>query len=150
VKKPIREKQGLIDGADVFLDTNILLYASNGRLDSPDKWQIAYGLLTTPFGTSGQVLAEFYSNAIRKGANPLVKEEARRWIDLLCQKPFVAIDAHLVRAAIELSTRYQISYWDAGILAAAERLGAEIVYSEDLNHGQNYGAVRVINPFVQS
>lgn len=140
----------MIGGVDVFLDTNILLYASNGRIDSPGKWQIAYGLLTTPFGTSGQVLAEFYSNATRKGSTPLVSEEARRWVDLLCQKPFVAVDAHLVRTGIELSNRYRISYWDAAIIAAAERLGAEIVYSEDLNHGQIYGAIKIINPFVQS
>ena len=140
----------MIGGADVFLDTNVLLYVSNGRLDSPGKWQIAYGLLTTSFGTSGQVLGEFYSNAIRKGSIPLSGEEARKWIDLLCQKPFVPVDAHLVRAAIGLSLRYRISYWDAGILAAAERLGAGTLYSEDLNHGQIYGAVKVINPFLQS
>jgi predicted nucleic acid-binding protein len=140
----------LIGDADVFLDTNVLLYASNGRLDSPGKWEIAYGLLTTSFGTSGQVLAEFYSNAIRKGSTPLVGEEARRWIDLLCQKPFVPVDAPLVRAAVGLSLRYRISYWDAGILAAAERLGVGTLYTEDLNHGQIYGAVKVINPFLQS
>ncbi|MGH9483108.1 MAG: hypothetical protein ACRD1L_13550 [Terriglobales bacterium] len=43
--------------------------------------------------------------------------------------------------------RYAVSYWDAAILAAAEALGAHTVYSEDLNHGQRYGQVRVLNPF---
>jgi predicted nucleic acid-binding protein len=140
----------LIGGADVLLDTNVLLYAATGRLDSPVKWEVAYGLLTTSFGTSGQVLAEFYTNAIRKGSSPLDDFEARRWVELLCQKPFVPVDANLVRNAIELRVRYQISYWDAAVIAAAERLGAETVYSEDLNHGQIYGAVKVINPFIQS
>jgi predicted nucleic acid-binding protein len=54
----------------------------------------------------------------------------------------------LIEIAIELSWRYRISYWDGAILAAAERLGAEIVYTEDLSHGQTYGPVRVVNPFL--
>ena len=61
--------------------------------------------------------------------------------------PCQAIDHRLVRIAIESSARYAISYWDAAILAAAEALGAHTVYSEDLNHGQKYGPVRVVNPF---
>jgi predicted nucleic acid-binding protein len=43
--------------------------------------------------------------------------------------------------------QYQLSYWDAAIIAAAEALGARDLYSEDMNHGQIYGSVRVINPF---
>ena len=43
-----------------------------------------------------------------------------------------------------------ISYWDAAILVAAEALGARTVYSEDLNDGQQYGQVRVVNPFSRS
>ncbi len=43
--------------------------------------------------------------------------------------------------------RFQIHYYDAAIVAAAERLGAEILYTEDLNHGQRYGTVLVQNPF---
>ncbi len=44
--------------------------------------------------------------------------------------------------------RYQISYWDAAIVAAAAELGCSALYSEDLSHGQFYGTVQVINPFV--
>ncbi len=138
----------MIDGADVFLDTNILLYAANGQGDSPAKWQVAYGLLTTSFGTSGQVIAEFYANATKKGPRPLGLEDARRWVGLLCQKPFVPVDGALVQSGIEISQRYKISYWDGAIVAAAERVGARILYSEDLNHGQAYGTVTVINPFI--
>ncbi len=61
--------------------------------------------------------------------------------------PCQAIDHQLVRIAAELSERYAISYWDVAILAAAEALGAHTVYSEDLNDGQQYGRVRVVNPF---
>jgi predicted nucleic acid-binding protein len=53
----------------------------------------------------------------------------------------------LVQIAVALSQRFAISYWDAAILAAAEALGSHIVYSEDFNDGQQYGQVRVVNPF---
>lgn len=53
----------------------------------------------------------------------------------------------LVFAAIEVKVRYQISYWDAAIIAGAEALGARELYSEDLNDGKMYGSVRVVNPF---
>ena len=53
-----------------------------------------------------------------------------------------------MRIAVELSELYRISYWDAAVLAAAEALGAHTVYSEDLNNGQQYGRVRVMNPFL--
>jgi predicted nucleic acid-binding protein len=94
------------------------------------------------------VLAEFYNVATRKGARPLTPETAERWVRTLAKKPCQSIDPAVVLAGIALSQRYQISYWDGAIIAAAERLGAKILYSEDLNHGQTYGSVRVENPFL--
>jgi predicted nucleic acid-binding protein len=138
----------LIAGADVFLDTNVLLYAALGSVDEPAKYERAVELLTTRFGTSGQVLAEFYVNAQRNGATPLTPEEAQEWVRRLSKKPFQPVDYRVVRAGIEHARRYRISYWDAAVIAAAERLGARVVYSEDLNHGQTYGSVRVENPFL--
>jgi len=138
----------LIADAECFLDTDILIYAAKGRLDEPAKWQVAQGLLTAAFGTSGQVLAEFYSNATRKGSVPLDPAVARRWVQLLAKRPLVPVDEHLALSGIDLSQRYQISYWDGAIIAAAERLGAKTLYSEDLSHGQTYGSVTVVNPFV--
>ena len=67
----------MIAGADVFLDTNILIYAASAQWSEPAKWEVAHGLLTTQFGTSGQVLAEFYANAIRTKPVPVSPEEAR-------------------------------------------------------------------------
>ena len=52
--------------------------------------------------------------------------------------------------AVELRERCQISYWDAAIIAAAKQMGCTAVYSEDLNPGQNYDGVTVINPFAAS
>jgi predicted nucleic acid-binding protein len=54
----------------------------------------------------------------------------------------------LFDASLRLCARYQISYFDACIVAAALEAGCTTVYSEDLNHGQQYESVRVINPFV--
>jgi predicted nucleic acid-binding protein len=60
----------------------------------------------------------------------------------------VAIEASLVKIAIEISVRYQTSYWDGLILAAAESISSPRLYSEDLIHGQRYGSVEVLNPFL--
>lgn len=139
----------MIAGAEVFLDTNILIYAAQGGRVAPEKRDIARRIiLQGRYGTSGQVLAEFYNVATRKGARPLTPETARRWVRTLAKKPCQSIDPAVVLAAVDLSQRYQISYWDGAIIAAAERLGAKVVYSEDLSHGQTYGSVRVENPFL--
>jgi predicted nucleic acid-binding protein len=58
-----------------------------------------------------------------------------------------AIDAALVRRGVLFAQRFKIRYFDAALIAAAERLGAPILYTEDLNHDQLYGSVRVVNPF---
>lgn len=135
---------------ETFLDSNVLIYAATGRIDAPEKYAVARGLLTTEFGTSAQVLGEFYSNVIRKGDVPLDPASAKRWVELLARKPFQVNDSGVALRAVDLSQRYQIRYWDAAILAAAEKLGAKTVYSEDLSHGQTYGAVTIVNPFLET
>jgi predicted nucleic acid-binding protein len=135
--------------AECLLDTNVLVYAALGRGPEEKKRATAAELIrSTVFGTSAQVLQEFYTVVIRKPDQPLTPAKALEWIEELERQPCVAIDVEVVKVAIELSQRYRISYRDGAILAAAERLGAEIVYTEDLNHGQNYGPVRVVNPFL--
>jgi predicted nucleic acid-binding protein len=133
-----------------FLDTNVLLYAAAGKADFPSKFRRASELLLERrFGLSTQVLQEFFVNVTTKSAmGPMPIAEAKQWLKRLNKQPCVIVDRPLIETAIQISQRYRINYWDAAILAAAERLGAEIVYTEDLNHGQSYGPVRVINPFV--
>ena len=75
-------------------------------------------------------------------------EQTDRWIRYLSSCPFTPVDQGIVSRGIELSRDHRITYYDAALVAAAERLGAPIFYSEDLNHGQIYGAVRVVNPFL--
>ncbi|MCQ8783557.1 PIN domain-containing protein [Mangrovibrevibacter kandeliae] len=135
-------------GADVFLDTNILIYAALGQEDEQHRFETARRIvLMEDYCTSSQVLAEFYVNVQKKGTPPLTAERAAEWVRVLARKPCQPVDAEVVRSGVALSRRYQISYWDGAILAAAERLGAHTVYTEDLSHGQSYGSVRVINPF---
>jgi predicted nucleic acid-binding protein len=135
---------------ECFLDTNVLLYAARGRQDERDKQKIASKLLDeTSFGLSGQVLAEFVSNALqpKKHGVPLSAPDIQRWLVGFEAYPIQPVDAGIVSRGLEISQRYQITYCDAAIIAAAERLGAPVLYTEDLNHGQSYGPVKVINPF---
>lgn len=99
---------------------------------------------------SAQTLAEFYSVTTRKASVRLSDHEADLWIEFLGSMPFQAIDRSIVDRGIDLSRQYSIAYYDAALLAAAERLGAAVFYSEDLNHDQLYGSVRVINPFLET
>ena len=135
--------------AAYFIDTNILLYrASTVEAERP-KRQIAETLLRRPdIGLSAQVLAEFYHNAVNKPGLRLPPGTARAIVEALTTLPVVPITAEIVLTAIRLRDRYQISYWDAAILAAARELSAPTVLSEDLNHGQIYEGITVLNPFL--
>lgn len=133
-----------------MLDTNVLLYAAMGSDSAPEKRKIARDIVATQaYSTSAQVLSEFYTNAIKvnKWDVPLSREDAAHWVAVLSAKPCLDIDSRVVMDGITLSMRYDISYWDAAILAAAKQLGVKTLYTEDLNHGQDYDGVIVINPF---
>ncbi len=134
--------------ASVFFDTNVLVYAAVGTgRDQPKRKRALELIESEEFATSAQVLQEFFVTVVRKSSRPLSAAQALEWIEQFTAFPCQATDHQLVRIAIERSERYAISYWDGAILAAAESLGTHTVYSEDLNDGQRYGRVRVINPF---
>ena len=135
---------------DCFLDTNILVYAAAGRGREEMKRQVALKLIEeTEFGLSAQVLQEFFVTVTRKIGTPLSAMEALEWIEQLESFPCIAVDRSLVKIGIEVSERCRISYWDGVIVAAAGAMGADTLYSEDLNHGQVYGTVTLRNPFLQ-
>ena len=134
---------------DCFFDTNVIVYAAAGRGSESAKRERALELIETrDFGLSAQVLQEFYVTVTRKIEIPLTPTEALEWIEQLEAFPCLPLDSGLVKIAAEVSLRHRIAYWDGAILAAAEGLGAEVMYSEDLSHGQRYGTVRVLNPFL--
>jgi len=136
---------------ECFLDTNVLIYAASGSEHERRKFEVARDIVTTrDFCLSAQVLAEFCASAerVRPGGARLSPSELDRWLALLSDYEIAPVDSTIVVAGVLLSRRYRISYWDAAIVAAAERLGAPILYTEDLNHGQKYGAVTALNPFL--
>lgn len=133
---------------EAFIDTNVLIYSVSSHSAERDKRDKARALLgTVDFGTSAQVLGEFYVTATQKIAVPLSESHALQFIARLLRLPVVAIDSELVLEAIALKREHRISYWDGAIIAAAHRLGAGIIYSEDLAHERAYGSARIINPF---
>lgn len=136
--------------AEVFLDTNVIVYAVDTAAPAFKRERARAVLREGRFALSTQVLQEFYITVTRKLETPLSPRSAARWVEQLSRAKCVAVDVSLVKLAITHSERFRISYWDAAILAAAEMLGVERVLTEDLNHGQRYAAMRVENPFVKA
>ena len=135
-----------------FFDTNVLVYAIDNR--DAGKQTTARTLLTDAIendtGTvSAQVLSEFFviSTSARRVPEPLSHADARLVIEQVSVLPVVEVDLALVRRAVDTCGRYQISYWDGLIIAAAERARCSRIFSEDLNSGQFYNEVLAINPF---
>ena len=137
--------------AKFFVDTNVLLYAASNADADKRRRELSLELLgRSDLAISAQVLAEFYSVATSKAKLNLTHDEALLLLESLAPIPACPITRDLVIAAAKLSKRYKISYWDATILTAARSMGCEVVYSEDLNAGQDYEGVRVVNPFAVS
>jgi predicted nucleic acid-binding protein len=134
--------------AERFLDTNILLYGYD--LDAPEKRRVARSLIEQAWLQPGrtaisvQVLQEFHVNFVRRGHSA---EEAAQLIADFSIWPVIDNTLAVFRVGLSLQARWQFSLWDAMILAAAQASGARELLTEDLNHGQDYGGVRVVNPF---
>ena len=133
-----------------FIDTNILLYAISPGPDDRVKAEKARDILRRDdLAISVQVLQEFYVQATRATrSQPLSHQEANALIELWLRFPVAPLSVALMRAALRLKERYQTSYWDAAILAAAASLNCDELLSEDLNPGQPYDGVRPVNPFL--
>ena len=133
---------------EAFFDSNILLYAaSKDPADAAKSASAAELIAETHFGVSMQVAQEFYHNARIKARLAITSAQAETIISLLLARPMVTTDAELFASARHLCERYQLRYWDAAIIAAAIRLNAPVLYSEDLSDGQIYDGIRVSNPF---
>ena len=134
--------------ATSFIDTNILLYAASKAVADQAKRHVARRLLTQPdIGFSAQVLQEFYSVAVTKQNLEMTHDEAVAVLQSLAAFPVWPISRELVLDATRAKQRFGVSYWDAAILTAARQMGCRSLYSEDLNPGQVYDGVTVVNPF---
>lgn len=131
-----------------FVDSNILLYAF-GPDEGSDRPAMARGIIAEgDLAFSIQVFQEFFVQATHpRRKDPLTPGEARKVIASLSPFPLRANTLETFHDALGVQERFQISFWDAHIVAAARALKCEVIYSEDLNHGQDYGGVKVLNPF---
>ncbi len=134
-----------------FVDTNILMYAHDksagpkhqrARSLVEDLWHSRSGVIST------QVLQEMCVNLRRKAGIPLDLRATRDLVIDYLSWHVVVNGPESVVEALDLEERYQISFWDALVIRAAQASGAEVLYSEDLSHGRQYGSVRVMNPFI--
>ena len=137
----------------VFVDTNVLVYAHDVSAGAKharamqlveELWNSGNGVVST------QVLQELCINMRRKAKNPLSVSEVRSVVEDYLSWEVVVNDAASVLQALEIEERYEVSFWDALILQAAETSEVEVLYSEDLSAGQKYGSVKVINPFLDA
>ena len=134
--------------APVFVDTNVLIYALDdadlkkqaaAREWRAELWKRHQGRI------SFQVLQEFYVKVTRKWPN--VRQDARSEVrDLLAWRP-VAVDGVMLEHAWRIQDRYQISFWDALIVAAAKSTSCRYLLTEDLQAGQDFDGLLVVNPF---
>lgn len=132
-----------------FVDSNVLLYAVLAIAEDEDKRDRALNLLNEDdLVISVQVLQEFYYQSTQpKREGAVTHEQALGFLNSLSHIPANSMTVEIFHSAVAISRRYQLSYWDGAILAAAKFAGCDTVYSEDMNPSQDYGGIRVINPF---
>ena len=134
----------------VFVDTNVLVYAHD--VDAGEKHTVAKRKLAElwmralPPSVSVQVLQELYVNLVRKGAT---RQGARALVEDYLKWDVVSNGPVVLTEGMRLCERFKLSLWDALIIAAAHRAGATVIWSEDLNTGQDYEGVKVENPLRQ-
>jgi predicted nucleic acid-binding protein len=132
-----------------FVDTNVLIYAA-GRLpgDETRRREALRILKSADLALSAQVLQEFYVQATRATRPDAISHaQAEALVVAWSRFPIQPITTELVLAAMASHVQFNISFWDAAIIEAARMLGCTEVLSEDLNHGQDYDGVTVVNPF---
>ena len=132
-----------------FVDTNVLLYVvSEDPAEAGKRDRARQVLSESDLAVSVQVLQEFYFQATRPTrVRRLSSESALRFLEPILLFRIQAMTPDVFLDAVEISRRFQLPYWDAAIIAAAQVLDCEAIYTEDLNPEQHYGAIRALNPF---
>ena len=135
-----------------FLDTNVFVYDIDAAAPKA-KRTVAYSLIRdalTQHRTviSYQVIQEFMAVAIRKFPSSVTLPDARRYLEAVL-KPMLAVHSsvELFQDALDICSRYQLSWYDSLIVAAASEASCSVLYTEDLQHGAKINGVRIENPF---
>ena len=132
-----------------FVDTNVLLYAVSIPPEDGEKRSRARQLLEEPdLAVSVHVFQEFCHQATRSSRRGAISDDdALRFVERISHFFVQAVTLEVFRAAVAISRRFGLSYWDWAILAAARGAGCDAVYSEDMSSEQDYDGLRVVNPF---
>jgi predicted nucleic acid-binding protein len=132
-----------------FVDTNVLLYSISTEPAEAAKTSTAHALMASrDLALSVQVLQEFYVQATRTNRkHPLSHDEALAYICTWRRFPIQDVTISVLDDALSIKARYQLSYWDSAIIAAAKQAQCHEILSEDMNDGQDYGGIKVLNPF---
>jgi len=135
--------------ARTFLDSNILVYAEDSA--APVKQKKAIDLIVEHGSkrtgvVSLQVLGEYFFAATRK--IHLDPGTARSQVEFYSRFHLVEPTVSDVLAAIDLHRLHRFSYWDSLILQCAIRSGCRVLLSEDMQHGQEFNGVKIVNPFL--
>lgn len=131
-----------------FFDTNILVYVADIR--DPQKQRIAEELVTAALGSDGfliseQVLNEFSSIALSK--LKIAKDAIKEYLKFFRGIATVSFPDHAAERGLDIAERYQMQFYDSLLLATAEANGCSEFISEDLNDGQIYCGMKIVNPF---
>lgn len=135
-----------------FLDTNIFVYS----FDSKDsrKQRIARGLIKDALDSkkgviSLQVAQEFLNVALKKFERPLTPDDSNTFMSAVLQPMCeVFTDFHLLESALRITRTDSFSFYDSLIVAAAEAAECKVLLSEDFQHGQKIGRLKIENPFL--
>ena len=137
-----------MNGVDLyFIDTNVILYTydkDTSKGDRAEAW-IQWLWERTACAVSWQVIQEFYRNAIHKFHAP--KDQVREHVGLLVELKPPDVTLGLLERAWFWTDQASISFWDALIVAAAERTRCRWLLSEDFQAGRQFGSVTIVNPF---
>jgi predicted nucleic acid-binding protein len=132
----------------IFVDTNLFLYAASMASEDALKKELAEKVIRLPgLVVSSQVIQEFISAALRRPALGLGEAQIDSWLEFFTPEQVELLTLPVLRHAVVLRRRYQLSHWDSTIVAAALAAGCETLFSEDLSHGQVFDFLTVCNPF---
>jgi len=137
-----------------FLDTNTIVYSFDNKDSVKRKisQQLVQHALSTRHGCiSYQVVQEFLNVAIRKFAVPLKYPKSSAYLqDILSPLCTVFTTTTLYEKALQIHSRWQFSFYDSLIVAAAMTAKCSVLFSEDLQHKQTIETLTVINPFIEN
>ena len=134
----------------VFVDTNVLVYAFDA--DAGFKFEKAQSILKDCWNNqtgilSTQVLEEFYVTVTKKLPSKMDKQSARNIVQVYKAWSAQPITPDDIIDASEFEEQNQLSFWDSLIITIAQKTGAETLYSEDMQDGQKFGSLTIVNPF---